>query len=80
MIHKKRGCLNHDFERSSPSALPQAATLSLVAILIICGLAGFLYYLRYRSTHVSTDDAFVTGRIHSVASKVPGHGDPDRRH
>lgn len=47
-------------------------TLSLVAILIICGLAGFLYYLRYRSTHVSTDDAFVTGRIHSVASKVPG--------
>ncbi|NPU82929.1 MAG: HlyD family secretion protein [Syntrophaceae bacterium] len=46
--------------------------LSLLALLILCGLAGFLYYLRYRSTHVSTDDAFVTGRIHSIASKVPG--------
>lgn len=47
-------------------------TLSLVLVLVLGGLAGLLYYLHYRSTHLSTDDAFVTGRIHVVASKVPG--------
>jgi membrane fusion protein (multidrug efflux system) len=30
------------------------------------------FYLHYKKTHISTDDAFVDGNIHSVASKVPG--------
>ncbi len=44
----------------------------LFPLLIILG-AGTLYvYLQYKKTHVSTDDAFVDGRIHVIASKVPG--------
>lgn len=44
----------------------------LFPLLIIIG-AGTLYvYLQYKKTHVSTDDAFVDGRIHVIASKVPG--------
>ncbi len=41
-----------------------------VAVLIIAG--GFYVYQHYRNTHISTDDAYVTGKIHTVASKVPG--------
>jgi membrane fusion protein, multidrug efflux system len=41
-----------------------------VAILII--VSGFIAYQHYRNTHISTEDAYVTGRIHTVASKVPG--------
>jgi len=46
--------------------------LGLVAVVFLGGLIGLLYYMHYRSTHVATDDAFVTGRIHVIASKVPG--------
>ncbi len=42
----------------------------VVVILMIAG--GFYFFQRYRHTHISTDDAYVTGRIHLVASKVPG--------
>ncbi len=38
-------------------------------ILIAIVIAGYLYY---RATRVSTDDAFVEGRVHTIASKVAG--------
>ena len=46
--------------------------LSLVLALLIVCVAGVFYYRDYRTRYVSTDDAFVTGRIHVIASKVPG--------
>jgi membrane fusion protein, multidrug efflux system len=47
------------------------ALFLIFALLIIC-VAGVLYYREYRTRYVTTDDAFVTGRIHVIASKVPG--------
>lgn len=41
------------------------------ALLVVC-VAGVFYYRAYRTRYVTTDDAFVTGRIHVIASKVPG--------
>lgn len=38
-------------------------------ILIILIVTGYLYY---RATRVSTDDAFVEGRVHTIASKIAG--------
>jgi len=38
-----------------------------VGIVIIAG--GFYAYQQYRNTHISTDDAYVTGKIRTVASK-----------
>ena len=46
--------------------------LIIVAAVLIVGALSFYAYIRYRNTHISTDDAFVTGRVHVVASKVPG--------
>jgi membrane fusion protein, multidrug efflux system len=40
-------------------------------LAIVAGMAIF-WYLRYSRTHISTDDAFVDGRIHVIAPKVPG--------
>lgn len=41
------------------------------AIFIIAALSVF-FYLRYKATHISTDDAYIEGRIHTIASKIPG--------
>lgn len=41
----------------------------VVSILFVIFL---LIYRGYRATHVTTDDAFVEGNIHTVASKIPG--------
>ena len=42
----------------------------IIVVLLIVG--GFYFYQQYRNTHIKTEDAYVTGRIHVVASKVPG--------
>ncbi len=44
----------------------------LFPLLLIAGAVTLYFYLQYKKTHVSTDDAFVDGRIHVIASKVPG--------
>ena len=46
--------------------------LIVLAIAVVIIVSGFYIYQHYRNTHISTDDAYVTGRIHIVASKVPG--------
>jgi membrane fusion protein (multidrug efflux system) len=46
--------------------------LLLLFVLAIVGIIGVHYYREYRRTYVTTDDAYVTGRIHVIASKVSG--------
>ena len=48
--------------------------LAFILMLAICiaGIAAVYVYTNYKKTHISTDDAYVTGRIHVIASKVPG--------
>ncbi|MBI5195516.1 MAG: HlyD family secretion protein [Nitrospirae bacterium] len=47
------------------------AVTVFTVILIIGAVTGY-FYTRYKNTHISTDDAFVEGDIHTIASKVPG--------
>ncbi len=44
----------------------------LFPIIIIIGALALYFYRGYKATHILTDDAFVDGRIHLIASKVPG--------
>ncbi len=44
----------------------------LLAAIIVLGAVGLYLYMRYKTTHISTDDAFVDGRVHVIASKIPG--------
>lgn len=43
---------------------------SVVFVIILVAIVTF--YVRYRDTHISTDDAFITGRVHVIAPKVYG--------
>jgi len=46
--------------------------LLVFSVIAVLGITGILFYVSYRQSHISTDDAFVTGKIHVIASKVPG--------
>ena len=46
-----------------------AAVFAFIAITGI--IIGYLY-VQYKKTHITTDDAFITGRVHTIASKVSG--------
>ncbi len=47
-----------------------AMTIFAVAALATIGIGAFYWW--YRQTHISTDDAYVEGRIHPVASRIQG--------
>lgn len=47
------------------------ALILFFALLVVC-VASVLYYREYRTRYVTTDDAFVTGKIHVIAPKVSG--------
>ena len=44
----------------------------VVSLIMVAGIVSVLLYWNYKASHISTDDAFVEGRIHSIASKVAG--------
>ncbi len=44
----------------------------ILTVALVVGVVALFFFLEYRRTHVTTDDAFVDGHIHIVASKVPG--------
>ncbi len=45
---------------------------AVLAVLLVISVVALFFFLEYRRTHVTTDDAYVDGHIHIVASKVPG--------
>jgi membrane fusion protein (multidrug efflux system) len=48
------------------------ASFGIFIVALVVGVVALFFFLEYRRTHLTTDDAFVEGRIHVVASKVPG--------
>lgn len=46
--------------------------VAIFALITIIGALTLFFYVRYKSVHISTDDAFVDGRIHTIAPKVRG--------
>jgi membrane fusion protein (multidrug efflux system) len=46
--------------------------LTVFGLVTIIGIIAVYSYVRYKSVHITTDDAFVEGRIHTIASKVEG--------
>ncbi len=44
----------------------------IVGTIVTIGLIAAYFYSNYRKTHVSTDDAFIEGNIHTIASKING--------
>ena len=44
----------------------------IFAILVVIGVITGYFYIQYKKTHIATDDAFVEGDVHTIASKVHG--------
>ncbi len=59
---------------TNKSTPPRRTILKVLLFCILGAAAGLaiFWYLRYSETHISTDDAFVDGRVHVIAPKVPG--------
>jgi len=45
----------------------------IVGVVVVIGLTAGYFYSAYRKTHVSTDDAFVDGNIHTISARVSGN-------
>lgn len=46
-----------------------AVVFTLMAII---GVVGVYFYIQYKNTHISTDDAYVDGNVHTIASRISG--------
>lgn len=44
----------------------------VLVVLVLIGAVTLFFYMRYKATHISTDDAYIDGDIHTIASKVTG--------
>lgn len=59
-------------EQIKPNNTKKKVGFLVLAVIAVIGAVTLFFYLRYKATHISTDDAFVDGDIHTIASKVPG--------
>ncbi len=60
--------------KTSPPANNRKKKIA-ISIFIFIAIAGVIigyFYAQYKKTHITTDDAFIEGDIHTIASKVPG--------
>ncbi len=46
--------------------------LIVLLSLVLIGTISIIFYLQYKATHITTDDAFIEGTIHTIAAKIPG--------
>jgi membrane fusion protein, multidrug efflux system len=46
--------------------------LTILAIVIVIGAVTIFFYLRYKATHLTTDDAFIEGRVHTIGARIKG--------
>ncbi|MDQ7787246.1 MAG: HlyD family secretion protein [Thermodesulfovibrionales bacterium] len=44
----------------------------VLAFVLLVGAVSLFFYLGYKATHITTDDAFIEGRMHTIASKIRG--------
>lgn len=48
------------------------SAIVIFALAAVAGLVALFFYSLYLKAHVSTEDAFVSGTVYTVSSKVPG--------
>ncbi|MBF0463657.1 MAG: HlyD family secretion protein [Nitrospirae bacterium] len=59
-------------DNTSDSGNKKKIAITVLTTIIVVGGLITLFYLRYKAHHISTDDAFVEGTIHTVSAKVSG--------
>ncbi len=59
-------------ESGSPVKSNKSHIFLVFGVIALVIAAGVYFYVRHMKFYISTDDAYVTGRIHSIAPKVAG--------
>lgn len=59
-------------ESNSGNGKRKKAALAVFSAFTIAGLVATFLYIRYKDTHISTDDAFIEANVHVIAAKVAG--------
>jgi membrane fusion protein (multidrug efflux system) len=57
--------------KNKPSGSKKKPIFILAGVGLLAVIGGLLYW-QYAQTHISTDDAYVTGSIYSVSFRIPG--------
>jgi len=60
-----------DIQQPKNSSRKKTAIIVLTVIVIL-GVIIAHFYTEYKAKHITTDDAFIDGNVHTIASKVPG--------
>jgi membrane fusion protein, multidrug efflux system len=69
---KKEGSAGSETTAGKGNNKKKRISIIIFIALTVIGAVTVYFYLRYKATHISTDDAFVEGHIHTIASKVSG--------
>jgi len=69
---KKEGSANSDISVGKGSNKKKKVSVIVFITLALIGAVVVHFYLRYKATHITTDDAYIEGHIHTIASKVSG--------
>ena len=60
-------------QQSATNGEKKKKAFLIVGMVVAAGLIIGLFYNSYRSTHITTDDAFVEGNIHTIAARIAGN-------
>ena len=60
-------------EEQTGSGQKKKKAFMIVGVVVVIGLTLGYFYSAYRKTHVSTDDAFIDGNIHTISARVSGN-------
>jgi membrane fusion protein (multidrug efflux system) len=60
-------------EEQASNGQKKKKAFMIVGVVVVIGLTLGYFYSAYRKTHVSTDDAFIDGNIHTISARVNGN-------
>jgi len=69
---RKEGPANSDIPGGKGNNKKKKVSVIVFIALVLIGAVVIYFYLRYKATHITTDDAYIEGHIHTIASKVSG--------
>jgi membrane fusion protein (multidrug efflux system) len=55
-----------------PNSIRKRKISIIFGVIILAGALVLFFYLRYKATHITTDDAFIEGRVHTIAARIKG--------
>ena len=69
---RKEGPASEDIPEGKGNNKRKKGSIIVFVALALIGAVTIYFYLRYKATHITTDDAFIEGHVHTIASKVSG--------